>query len=70
MLTLIQLAVATALRQERVMRTALHDLALLEHKNLIGTGDRAQAVRNHKCRPASAQTAQTFLDQLLAFRIE
>ena len=52
------------------MRALLDDLTVLEHQDLIGARDGAQPVCNHEGGAAGAQTAQSFLDEVLTFRIQ
>nr|GEU28155.1 hypothetical protein [Tanacetum cinerariifolium] len=57
-------------RQQRVVRAALHDAAMVEHQDLLGVGHRGQAVRDHQRRAAFRDFLQLRLDRLLRFRVE
>src|SRR5204862_2417688 len=52
------------------MRSAFDDLALLEHKNLIGIADGTQTVGDYKCRPAGHQRCESGLNEGFAFGIQ
>ena len=47
------------------MRAALDDFAMVDHEDLVGRADRAQAVRDHEAGAAFHQPQQGLLDVLL-----
>ena len=52
------------------MAAALHDSAVVDHADLVGLGDRRQAVGDDNGRPPFTQGVQRLLDRLLGLRIE
>ena len=54
-LLVVELPVASAEREQLVVRAALDDLAVLEHEDLVGAADRRQPVRDDERRAAVAQ---------------
>lgn len=70
LLNLNKLLVQTILMNKLGMFSALDDLALLDHNNLIGMLDRAQPVGNDHRRPVLHQLHQRVLHKLLGFRIQ
>ncbi len=52
------------------MAAALHDLAMVDHADLVGLSDRRQAVGDDNGRPPFTQGAQRLLDRLPGLRIE
>src|SRR5215471_931933 len=53
-----------------LMSSPFDNLAIFEHKDLIGATNGAQAMRNYKCCPAAHEGSKAFLDVSLAFSIE
>ena len=52
------------------MTSRLADSAMLHHHDQIGTGNRAQPMRDHKTGPMLHQLRQTLLNQLFAVGVE
>src|SRR5262249_36590229 len=65
-----ELAVASALGEQLLVRAALDDLAALEHQNLNCAADGREAVRNDERRAAAAQRPQAVLNERLALAVE
>src|SRR5436190_1652402 len=62
--------VPAAEREQFFVSAALDDDSTLENQDLVGASNRAQAMRDDKCRAAVHQGAETFLDQSLTFGIQ
>src|SRR5690348_800441 len=69
-LLVVQLAVATVLRQQLGVGPALDDLAAFDHQNLVSAADRRQAVGDHERGAAPAQGAESVLNRGFAFRVQ
>jgi hypothetical protein len=54
-LSVVELAIAPAKRDQLGMRAALDDLATLDNENLVGAFDGREAMRNDECRSPSSQ---------------
>jgi hypothetical protein len=52
------------------VRAALHHPALLQHEDLVGRADGAEAVRDDERRAPAAQPRERLLDERLALRVE
>jgi hypothetical protein len=63
-------AVRPALGEEFAVAAALDDLAVVDHADLVGLGDRRQAIGDDDGLAAFAQGVQRLLDRLLGFGIE
>src|SRR5262245_49668682 len=63
-----QVAVEPGLCHELFVGTALYRAASIEHDDLVGVADRAQAVRDDQAAHAAAP--QVFVDAALGFGIE
>ena len=62
--------VATVEREQLVVVAALHDQAVFEYQNLVGAGDRRQAMRDDERRATCPQPPQPLLNLELAFTVE
>src|SRR6476661_3082298 len=62
-LLLVQLAIAATERDQLAMRSALDDLAVFQHEDLVRALDRRQTMGDDERRPAAAQRAETVADQ-------
>ena len=69
-LFLVKLAVAAVQGKQRVVRAALHDLAVLEDENLLGASDRGETVGDDEGGPAAAQGFQPVLDECFTFAVQ
>src|SRR6185437_11551981 len=69
-LLLVQLAIAPAERDQFGVRSALHDLAVLEHEDLVRALDGGQSVGNDERGPATAERAQAVANQRFTLAVE
>ena len=69
-LQVVQRRILAVARQQFGMGTALDDMTLVEHDNLIGVFDGRQAMRDHDRGAILHQPRQRILDQALGFRIQ
>src|SRR5437867_2577742 len=56
--------------QQLLVPPDLDDLAIFDHNNEIGTGDRGEAVGNHENRPSGRDLRKRLLDKALGFGIQ
>ena len=70
LLDIPEMSVQTVFLQKLGMGAALHDLALIQHQNLIGSGNGFQLMCNHDHRTAFHQCFQCVLHIQLVFRIK
>ena len=61
LLDIPEMSVQTVFLQKLGMGAALHDLALIQHQNLIGSGNGFQLMCNHDHRTAFYQCFQCVL---------
>ena len=57
--------VVAAAREQRVMRPALDNDAIVQHQDLVGIDDRGQSMSNDQCRAACGQLVQARLNLVL-----
>src|SRR5436190_14268108 len=70
LLQLNHLLVATALRHQLVVCAGFHNPPVIKDENLVSVHDRAEAMGNHKARPAHHQSIQALMDEPFAFAVE
>ena len=58
------------MRQQLLVRSALDDLAVLQHDDLVRVLDRGQTVRHDQHRADAPHFLQGLLDQRFRFRID
>src|SRR5207249_3956095 len=64
-LLLVHAAIEAACVDQRLVRAALHDPALIDHEDLIGSADRREPVGDDERRSALEQVGEGLLNKLI-----